>query len=441
MNVIKNSNELNKIIEDLKIRNFDEALKKLKKVTIANSNKSLILKLFASIYSQKKEWGNSIKYYEQILPIERDKFRIHNSIGVALFNLGKINESIVAYKKATKENLNCDFAYNNLGISYSELGDYEEAAKYFAHASNLNDNNDSAKNNLINIFLVTKPENVNGHFLIKINNRIKSINHKITINDSIKLENIKNILDESDNIINNSLKKINFNETQIYRKNSTNLNCKRHFEVFNEFNIIPKYCFSCYKIQINLRNVVELIRLFFVFDNLSLEKNNIRKCVVEIRQNVPCNYKGYIYCEGIDEAKKIFNKVSAIIDKIKFDSVEITIKHGCSEFYESHPGYKDINFMGSQPMTYDKNWEKNESVFDGRTPSRSELDKKQIHKSLAGINLSDILIIRNWISYADIIGDFSYKTIYNKKIKSNFIYNILKDQLDFRKKFFKVKND
>ena len=430
----KNSNDLNKTIEDLKSRNFNEALKKLKKVIITDSNKNLILKLFASIYFQKKEWQSSIKYYKKMLSFENEKFKIYNSIGVALFNLGKINESIVAYKKATKENSNFDLAYNNLGISYSELGDYEEAAKYFSNASNLNSNNHSAKNNLINIFLVAKPENVNGHHLIEINNRIKNINHKVNINNSIKLEHIKNILNESDDIINDSLNEIHFNETQIYRKNSTNLNCKRHFKIYNEFNIIPKYCFSCYKIQINLRNVANLIRLFFVFDELFLERNNIRKCIIETRNNIPGNYKGYIYCDGIEEANKIFDKVSIIINKINFDNVKIRIKHGCSEFYESYPDYKKINFNGNQPMAYDKSWEEKELIFDNRIPVRTELDKKQIHKSLKGVNLSDILIIKNWISYASIIDDFSYKEFYDKEIKSIFINSILKPQLDFRKK-------
>ena len=432
--MIRNLNEINEVIKDLKNRNFNEALKKLKKVIIIDSNRNLTCKLFASIYFQKKEWISSIKYYEQMLFFEIEVFRIYNSIGVALFNLGKINESIAAYKKAIKENLNFDLAYNNLGISYRELGINVEAVNSFVHALNLNSNNQSAKNNLINIFLIAKTDNINGHFLVKINNKIKNIDNKININNSIKLDDIKNILKESENIINDSLKEINFNETQIFRRNSENLNCNRHFKVFNEFNIIPKYCFSCYKVQINLINVYDLIRLYFVFDKLSLERNNIRKCITEIRQNIKGNYKGYIYCDSIDEAKKIFDKISNILNKIEFNNFKITIKHGCSEFYESYPDYQIINFAGNNPIVYNKNWSEKESNFDNSIPIRTELDKKQIHKSLQGINLSDILIIKNWICYAAIIGDFSYKKIYNKEIKSSFINNILKPQLAFRKK-------
>ena len=430
--MIESLTELNTVIQNLKERNFEDSLNKLKKITITDSNKNLICKLFASIYFQKKNWENSIKYYEQILPLEDKKFGIYNNIGVALFNLGKINESIKTYKKAIIENANFDLAYNNIGISYNELGAYEEAAEHFSYALTLNENNHNAKNNLINSFLVARIDDKNGHPLIEINNKIKKINNQINIKESINLESIKDFLNKSDDIIKTYQKEFDYNETQIYRKNSTNLNCKRHFKVFDEFNIIPKYCFGCYKIQINLKNVVDLIRLFSVFDNLFLEKNNIRKCIVETRHNIPGNYKGYIYCDGIDEAQQIFDKISDIVNKIKFQKIKIEIKHGCSEFYESYPNYKKINLKNGQQMEYDKNWEAKELVIDNKIPIRTEIDSKKIHESLKGINLSDILIIKNWICYASKTKDFSYRDIYDKEIKSSFINTILEPQLAFR---------
>ena len=432
--MIKNLNQFDIIIQNLKDGNLDDSLNRIKKISITNSNEHLINKLFASIYFKKKNWENSIKYYQKMLSFENKKFGIYNNIGVALFNLGKINESIEVYKKAITENPNFDLAYNNIGISYNELGTYEEAAKYFSQALTLNDNNHDAKNNLINLFLVVRIEGENEHLLIKINNKIKDIDNKITINNNIKLEYVKDILKKSDNIIKTYQKKFNYNETQIYRKNSTNLNCKRHFKVFNEFNIIPKYCFGCYKIQITLGNVVDLIRLSFIFDDLSLEKNNIRKCIVETRHNISGNYKGYIYCDGIDEAQKVFDKISDTINKIKFEKIKVEIKHGCSEFYVSYPDYKKINVNNGQQMEYEKKWQEKELIIDNKTPLRKELDKKKIHRSLKGINLSDILIIKNWICYANLIGDFSYKDIYHEEVKSNFINSILEPQLTFRKK-------
>ena len=431
----RNPTQLDIIIQNLKEGNLDSSLEKIRKINITNSNKNLVYKLFASIYFKKKNWENSIKYYQKILSFEEKKFGTYNNIGVALFNLGKINESIKINKKAIVENPNFDLAYNNIGICYNELGAYEEAAKYFSQALTLNDDNYIAKSNLINLFLVVSIEEKNRHPLIKINNKIKNINNKITINSSINLEHVKGILNESDNIIKTYQKEFNYNETQLYRKNSTNLNCKRHFKVFNKFNIIPKYCFACYKIQINLGNVVDLIKLFLIFDNLSLKNNNIRKCITETRNNIPGNYKGYIYCNGIDEAKEIFDKILDITNRIKFEKIKIIIKHGCSEFYVSYPDYKKINVKDGKQMEYNENWKEKELIIDNKTPIRNELDKKKIHKSLKGINLSDILIIKNWICYANLIGDFSYKDIYYKEVKSSFINKILEPQLAFRKKY------
>ena len=433
--MIKNLNQFDIIIQSLKDGNLDYSLNKIKKISITNSNEHLISKLLASIYFKKKNWENSIKYYQKMLSFEDKKFGIYNNIGVALFNLGKINQSIKIYKKAIIENSNFDLAYNNMGISYNELGVYGMAAKHFSQALTLNDNNHNAKNNLIDLFLVAHIKEKNAHPLIKINNKIKNINNKITINSSINLEHVKGILNESDNIIKTYQKEFNYNETQLYRKNSTNLNCKRHFKVFNKFNIIPKYCFACYKIQINLGNVVDLIKLFLIFDNLSLKNNNIRKCITETRNNIPGNYKGYIYCNGIDEAKEIFDKILDITNRIKFEKIKIIIKHGCSEFYESYPDYKEINLKNGKQMEYNENWKEKELIIDNKTPIRNKLDKKKIHKSLKGINLSDILIIKNWICYANLIGDFSYKDIYYKEAKSSFISKILEPQLAFRKKY------
>ena len=69
----------------------------------------------------------------------------------------------------------------------------------------------------------------------------------------------------------------------------------------NNLNIIPKYCFDCFKIQIEPKSVVDLIKLFFIFDTFKFPKNNWRKCMVELREGVPGTYKGFIYCSSVEE--------------------------------------------------------------------------------------------------------------------------------------------
>ena len=52
------------------------------------------------------------------------------------------------------------------------------------------------------------------------------------------------------NQISINIDKLNFTETQSYRRNTLDLNCDYHHKVFYHSNIIPKFCFSCFKIQI-----------------------------------------------------------------------------------------------------------------------------------------------------------------------------------------------
>ena len=89
-------------------------------------------------------------------------------------------------------------------------------------------------------------------------------------------------------------------------------------------------------------------------------------------------------------------------------------------------------------MKYDENWIEKENIIDSRDPARMELDKKVWTKSINGINLSDILIINNWINYANTIGDYSYKRIFGKEIKHTLINKILSNQKEFRRKEFNI---
>ena len=85
-------------------------------------------------------------------------------------------------------------------------------------------------------------------------------------------------------------------------------------------------------------------------------------------------------------------------------------------------------------MSYDQDWETKEKIIDNKNTIRLDIDEKIWGTSIRGLNLSDILIIKNWINYADSIGDYSYKLIYEKDVKNNFLKNILQPQLNFRKK-------
>ena len=353
--------------------------------------------------------------------------------GVALFKLGKINDSIQSFKNAIKENPNSNLAHNNLGISYLELGIYSKALKHFLIAIKINENDLGTIMNLINVLTLYKSSKKDEHPLIYIDHVIGQTLMNYKDENLYFEENLTNLLIKSNDHIKKYNKNLYSNETQLFRKNSKNLNCNRHFKVFNEYNIIPKYCFSCYKVQINLSNVVDLIKLFLVFNNLYLKNNNIRKCIVEMRQNIRGNYKGYIYCEGISEAQDIIRKLDQKIKEANINNFNLNIKHGCSEYYKSYPAFEEISNDEDKEFKYFSNWAEKEKLIDLREPGRLKKDQKILGETLKGIHLSDILIINNWISYADATGDYSYKKIYNSFVNSGSMKKYLENQINFRK--------
>ena len=55
---------------------------------------------------------------------------------------------------------------------------------------------------------------------------------------------------------------------------------------------------------------------------------------------------------------------------------------------------------------------------------------KIISPSLSGLNLSDVLIIRNWIDYAKGIGDPSVHLLNQNTVSSQRIYRVAKKRLE-----------
>ena len=423
--------KFNSVINELNNKNYKVALELLSKINAEKEEEYLKDNLYASIFFKKREWLKSVEYYYKVLQKRENEISSLNNIGVALFNLGKFNESINYFEKFKLLVPKKADPYRNLGISYKNIGNYEKAISNYLKALDIEGDNNTIKQFLIETFNFYIPLDTKKNKILIANEEILSINKKLEFNDLNNLDLIKKFINKNFKIIDKI--NIDYKETQLFRRNKTDLNCSRHFKVFNEFKVIPKFCFNCYKIQIDLNNVVDLIKIFLIFNNTFLKKNNIRKCIVETRKNINGNYKGYIFCENLEEAKDVFNLISKRLEDIKLKYKKIKVKHGCTEFYDEYPEYEDINYEGNQIFNYKEEWKKKEDAFEMRFPKINKIDKKIVGPTHNQINLSDILIIKNWLSYANLIGDKSFLKIYDKKLKQNYLDEDLKDQISFRK--------
>ena len=141
------------------------------------------------------EWEKAIEYFKS-LNFEQAKYKIYTNIGVSYFKLGKINQSIEAFKNSIEENLSFGLAYNNLWVSYLELGMFDKAVDQFISALKLNDSDDNAKTKLINTFNLIKPKANDGHQLIEINNKINNLVKDNDINSGYHNNYIKILLEK-----------------------------------------------------------------------------------------------------------------------------------------------------------------------------------------------------------------------------------------------------
>ncbi len=329
---------------------------------------------------------------------------LHGTISIALNNWKNGKNSFL---KAIEINNTFPEAYNNLGLSEMNLGNLEKALENFLIAIKLKPNYDNCHNNILKILTFFKSQKNKDNPYVLANNLISKIKFHYDQNNKINNSEIVNFYKKSFDIVNKNLKKIDTSETQIYRQNSEDLNCFRHFRIFNKFNVIPKFCFGCFKVTVQTETVLDLLKLYFVFDKLYLGLQNTRKLMIEKREDVSGDYKGFIYCSSVEEGKNIKNKLKSILIKNLGTDCSISLKRGCSEFALKYPSYKKASINNNEMMPFDETWKSKEEIIDNKIWNTNS-KKGIIHPSLTGPTLRDILIMRKWLLYANKIGDNSF---------------------------------
>tara|TARA_B100000989_G_scaffold273526_1_gene231735 strand:+ start:4842 stop:6251 length:1410 start_codon:yes stop_codon:yes gene_type:complete len=410
-------------------KEYDKAIECYKKIIDINPKILSAQFNLGLVFQKMGKNENAKECYKKAIKLNPKLVNAQYNLGIIFQKLGENENAKECYKKAIELNPKLVIAHNNLGIVYSNLGNYNLATDSYVNALEIDKNFKSAKENLIQSLTCSNSERNNP--IIDANNRIKKIHKSFNLLECLKSENLNYIFRESNKIlksIEGNIKEVCYDETQTYRRNAIDLNCKRHHEVFNELKLIPKFCFSCFKIQIEPKSILDLIKLFFIFDNFNFENNNWRKCMIELRNGVSGVYKGFVYCSSNEEAEKILSQINPLLKKFLIFNVKI--KRGCTEFYEKFPKYKEINNINDNFMYYVPSWQQREKKYDLKTNS----NKKIFIDTLPGLSISDYLIMNNWLNYAKIIGDLSFDKITDNFLYSEYVSQITSRQLEFRKK-------
>ena len=422
------SNEFQPIINLFTQRRLEQALSATSQMLERFPKSSALYNIAGASNAGLMQFDAALVSYKHVLRIQPNNAEVYYNIGSVLQSLGDPEAAIDSYKKALKIKPDYADAYNNIGVLLNDKNDPEAAIESYKQALMIQPDNVGAKSNLLALLTSYTPQKTYPNLIMTVNEAIQKIDMKDNASNIIISDRqAANLFDKASGNISSYGLELSTGLSQAYRKSSVDLNCKRHMSIFKKHGVIPEFCFGCYKVQVNPRSIIELIKLYFVFDQLELNKNNSRKCMVELRPNIAGFYKGYIFCSGLKQANQISAHVNEVLEKRIGSGLSSTVKRGCSEYPISFPDYKEINNLGAQLMNYNKDWKVIEEDYDKKTPMHAKKNKRP---SIAGLNLNDTLIIRNWIDYAKGIGDPSADLINQTPIINKRIYERAKARLD-----------
>ena len=341
-----------------------------------------------------------------------DYAEAHYNLGVVLQDLDRLDESTSSYQQAVKFKPDYAEAHHNLGTIFFNQGKLEEAVRSMQIAVENAPGNILFSDDFIVLLNDFMPTGAIDSVYIQAQRSLQQVSKGYGGTHLITDETVRRIYQKCNDILIRHKLVVHTNKTQLYRGSIGQDNCPRHKMVFNRFNIIPEYCFSCYKVAFEPRTVLELFKLLFVFEKIKLPGDNSRKCIVEVRPDIPGTYKGFIYCKSMDEGKEILDIVRPMVEEEISKGIPALIKRGCSEFQLKYPQYGSVDNK-TQQMSYNEEWRRYEAYADKDMKNESFENPHNFSHNHPGFTLLDILVMNNWLAYAAERGDSSYLKIVN----------------------------
>ena len=414
-------------VVNAELGHFDGAIDSYKKALKIKPDYAEVYYNLGNSLNDKGDLDAAIDSFQQALKIKPDYAEAYSNMGNALQDKGDLHAAIDSYKRAIKIKPNYAEAYNNMGAALKDKGDLEAAINSYQRALKIKPDHAEVCANILSLLSFFEPlKGVSQNSIVKINQDIRNIDIPNDPSTIISDVQIVSLFSKFSNCISSYGSELRTELSQTYRRNSVDLNCKRHKSIFNQHDIIPEFCFGCYKVQVEPKSIIDLIKLYVVFDQLELDENNTRKCMVELRPEIPGFYKGLIYCSGLRQASQIAEYLNRVMQDHIGSELSAKVKRGCSEYSISFPDYKEINNSGPQLMNYTEDWKVIEEDHDRKKPMNT---KENLKPSLSGLNLNDVLIIRKWVDYARGIGDSSAYLINDGEVQYSEVYSLAKARL------------
>ena len=365
---------------------------------------------------ENRELTSAKLHLKEALRLKPDYIDAFMNLGTVYLLSNEFQLALDQFTSVLKIDPNFSEAYNNLGTIHYEMKDFEAAINCYSKAISLDPSNNLAKINLCELLKTYENAKDSDNPIIQCNEKIKTDLKKIQVNSDSELANF---IKQSFLVISEFDPSLSTTFTQLYKRNETDLNCGRHIAIFEQTNIIPNFCFECFKVQIEVTTLFDLIKLSNALYETELSLNPTRKCMIELRSNIQGFYKAFIYCRGEKHAQIVLEKVRKMLDRLNTTST-VKVKRGCSEFSLEHPDFGRADSSDESLMPFPSEWHQMELNFDEKHFYRQ---KEGLTPSISTFCLSDLLIVQHWIDYAKGLGDPTAQVFQELPIKYNETYS------------------
>ena len=391
-------------IQQLQSQKFGRAKEIFEAILRADAENFTARDNLGMIATKMLDFDKAIYHYNQALNLRPGDQRTHFNLATAHLSYGNFHKALELLNLMRQSKFMPHLVSNNIGLVHRHLNNHIDAIASFEDAiAHKNDFSPAYQNLIRELTFVENPPSLKTYALSKLQRNINTYFESID-----RRRSASNILFELFNDCIPELlligKVAKFHPTQAFRRVSKVLACKRHFTVFKKHSIIPKFCHSCFKIQINVTTFDDLVSIFIMFDKSDYLKSYIRKSIVETRQSVKGSYKAFVYCGDVNEAKSIYDKLQLDCDHSLKHEFNILIKRGCSEFKNLNIDFESVLAEDLELNAYpERNWIIEER-FDTEYGTAGSHAMPYTH---SGISILDLLVIMEWIHYAKAVGDSS----------------------------------
>ena len=346
--------------------------------------------------STSKEALLLANYSKEKYPYLKNMAQFHNILGLINFKLSDFEKSILDFEKSIDINPNFYPGYYNLGLAYFNTSELEKSYKFLIKSIDIKKDYKLARDKIIELLSFYKPNFSTDNEIFNLDQKVKNIPLNIDFSKEISDNEIIDYFIKCKKIVYKTLKDLSYNKFQIFRKKTIFLNCERHKKIFFKYNSIPKFCFQCFKVVIESKNIYDLLKVSFLFDQITFFSNFNRKNMIDKKSKNDV-FKSIIYCTSLEQVLEVEKKTKKIFNKYFENNYFVKSKRGCFEYEEKYPEYTKISENKMELMNFPEKWLNNEKKFDEEN-TKDGLEKKiEVHNTIKGNSLHNFLIINNWV--------------------------------------------